>query len=112
MSELVSMKISAAGRKQLAEPSMIGEKDGPRYPYGLSIELDDEALDKLGVKTLPKVGSVQTLVARVEVTSVSSNQGPDKQKRERVSLQITDCCLEPEAAAAKVEEALYGKSKG
>jgi len=108
MSELVSMKITAEARTKMAEPSMV-EKDGPIYPWGLSLSLDDDALEKLGIDTLPKVGTAQMLIARVEVTSVSSNQGPDKQKRQSVSLQITDLCLEPEKTREKVEDALYGK---
>lgn len=107
MSELVSMKMTATERKDQYGPTLAnGEPEGPVYPYGLSVELRDEALDKVGLK-LPKVGTVLTLIARVEVTNVSSNQGPDKQKRESVSLQITDLCLEPESAAASIEDALY-----
>lgn len=108
MGELKSMKISAAERKKMYEPSMVGESDGPAYPYGLSITLENDALDKLDL-ALPKVGTALTLIARVDVTSVSSNEGRDKKERRSVSLQITDLCLEPEAAAAKVEDALYGK---
>lgn len=113
MSELVSMKISAAERKKSVEPAMVGggEKDGPRYPYGLQLHLDTEVLDKLGLATLPTVGDAQILIARVEISGVSSHQGEDKKKRQSLSLQITDLCLEPEAQRKAIEEALYGDGK-
>lgn len=109
MSELTSMQISAAERKKYAEPTLAtGATDGPRYPWGLSLTLDDEALTKLGIDTLPKVGTAQMLIARVEVTRTSSDIGEDKTKRQSVSLQITDCALEPEDQRQSIEDALYG----
>ena len=108
MSELVSMKLSEKETKAMAEPSLVGgEKDAPRYPWGLSLNLDDDTLDKLKLSPLPKVGEKRLLIAQVEVTSVSSNQGPGKEKRESVALQITECCLEPATQRQAVEDALY-----
>ena len=111
MSELTSMKTTPAERKARYAPTSIGggEKDGPLYPYGLTVQLDDESLEKLELEPLPKVGTVLTLVARVEVTAVASNQGADKEKHQSVSLQITDLCLEPESARKAVEDALYSE---
>jgi hypothetical protein len=110
MGELKSMKISAAERKARYAPSLATEQaEGPLYPWELNLTLRDEALEKLGIETLPKVGTALMLVARVEVTGVSSDIGADKQKRQSVSLQITDCCLEPEAKREAIEDVLYGK---
>jgi len=109
VSELVSMKMTATERKAMAAPSLVDGKDAPAYPWGLSLTLDDDALEKLDLETLPKVGTALTLVARVEVTRTSSDQGSDGQKHQSVSLQITDCCLEPEKDLKTVEDALYGK---
>jgi len=107
MGELKSMKISAAARKKYAEPSL-ASGDAPRYPWGLALTLDDDALEKLGIDTLPKVGGALMLIARVEVTRTSSDVSEDKKKRQSLSLQITDCCLEPEATRDTIETALYG----
>lgn len=82
-----------------------GDKDGPKYPWGLSISLDDEVLKKLGIGTLPQVGQRMHLAAVVEVSSTSQHEnqeGTDK----CVSLQIIKLGLEgerPDPAAA-----LYG----
>lgn len=86
---MISMKLTAAEAKadtMLGDPS---DDDLPKYPYGLSICLDDETLDKLGITDLPAVGTVMQLTALVEVCSISQyeNQtGADKS----LSLQITD----------------------
>ena len=61
------------------------------YPYGLSLNLENDALDKLEIKTLPEVGAVMFLQAKVAVTSVSEYKSQDnKEPRRSVSLQITD----------------------
>jgi len=112
VSDLVSMKLSAKDRDKLApQPSLVEKDDRPRYPYGLQINMDDDTLDKLKLATLPKVGTKLTLVALVEVTSVSSHQSTDSDKHQNVGLQITECCLEPAATLAKVEDALYGEEE-
>jgi hypothetical protein len=66
----------------------------PRYPYGLSIYLDDDSLKKLGITDLPKVGT--SLPATITVTVVGTSQratqsGKDGETmRTCVDLQITD----------------------
>lgn len=64
------------------------------YPYGLRIDLSDEALDKLGLDKLPGVGDKMTLEASVKVTSVSENSYEGQDRRRSVTLQITDMKLE------------------
>jgi hypothetical protein len=105
---LTSMKISKAEREaRYSEKSIATE--GPMYPYGLSIQLDDESLEKLGidVKDLA-VGSTMVLVAKVEISSVSSNESTGGPARQSASLQITEMCLEGEGAkASDAAKALY-----
>jgi hypothetical protein len=89
------MKLDPAAReKKYAEPSVVGG-DRPLYPWGLTVTLDREALEALGlVDNLPKVGSTMKLEARVDVVSVSENESTDG-KNCSVSLQITELGLAP-----------------
>src|SRR6185369_6576942 len=103
--KLVSMKISAAEQKKMMEPTSMVE-DRARYPYGLQLNLDTAALEKLGIADdLPEVGESYVLVAKVDVTSVSSNkhEGGSSQS---LSLQITEMCLE-DGDATDAAKALY-----
>jgi len=98
------MKLSAAAREKMyPAPTLLN--DTPRYPYGLTITLDNETLDKLEMGSLPKVGKTMTLIAAVTVTSVSSSEDSgDHEVRRNVSLQITDMALEGSKAAATLYE--------
>lgn len=107
MPKLVSLKLSKADAKKQSEPSTLAT-EAPRYPWGLSLRLDDATIEKLGLETLPKVGTSMTLIATVEVTGVSSNEHQGGKNRE-VNLQLVEACLEGEGSADKAARALYGK---
>jgi len=78
-----------------------------RYPYGLSISLDDDSINKLGINAMPKVGEVFEMVSKVEVTNVSQNETVDGGVERRIGMQITDMAfLEPEKSDA---ELFFGK---
>lgn len=65
----------------------------PKYPYGLTLYLDDETLKKLGITDLPKVGTKMLAQVTVEVTGTSqrATQGKEGENvRTCVDLQITD----------------------
>lgn len=112
--KLVSVKISKAERKKMSEPSSLAEGDQPLYPWGLSISLDTETLTKMGIDTLPDVGESYMLIAKVDVTNVSSNESEGGKSRS-VGLQITDLCLEDADSIAgkkNVIDSLYGAAKG
>lgn len=64
--------------------------DAPAYPYGLTICLNAEALQKLGMTGLPVVGSKVRISAMATVTSVSQRQEADGDEQKSVDLQITD----------------------
>lgn len=91
MPKLVSMKLSKTEAKAMTEPSM-SEKDRPRYPWGLTLTLDTDSLDKLGIDDLPEVGESYMLVAKCDVTSCSSNMSEGGSSRS-ISLQLTDLAL-------------------
>ncbi len=109
MPKLISMKIDAAARKKMMEGPTSLATEGPQYPYGLSISLDNEALEKLDLSIADlEVGQTLALVAKVKVTSLSRNEHERGEKHESIGLQITDLVLELEGAQAKdAAEALY-----
>jgi hypothetical protein len=91
---MIDMKLSKAEAKSmLGDCCAPSEADAPKYPYGLSISLNDETLKKLGIAEVPAVGAKMKLIAEVEVVSTSQyarQEGTDKD----VSLQITSMELD------------------
>lgn len=86
---MVSMKMSP--KEAQAETCCAPEAgEGPEYPYGLRLELDDDALAKLGINVLPSVGSPVIIQARATIVSTSSDTTQDGKQRQRASVQITD----------------------
>lgn len=106
--KLVDMTLTATERKAMTEPSAVS--GALRYPYGLSLNLEEAVLAKLGLTTLPKVGEPLMLHALVNVTSVRSDETQDGANRS-IGLQITEMGLGPapakEEAKASAEEKLY-----
>lgn len=87
---MISMKLTPAEAKSetmLCDPD--DTDDLPRYPYGLTVCLDDETLEKLGITQLPAVGTVMQLTALAEVCSVSQYENQTGSDN-NLSLQITD----------------------
>lgn len=100
MGKLVSVKIDKATRDKLKEPSTIAT-DAPIYPWGLSINLDSDTLEKLEVDADDlKVGATLSLIAKVDVVSLSKNESQGSTPNQSVGLQITEMCLESAGAAA------------
>lgn len=95
--KLKSMKLDAAELKKRQEPATSIVSDQPVYPWGLSIGLEEESLDKLGIEALPEVGGELMVVAKVKVTSASSNEhiggGKGKHKHRSVQLQICEMAI-------------------
>lgn len=101
---MVNMKMSAEEAK---EATSCSPTDGPEYPYGLCIDLDDDALAKLGITELPAVGAKMTLHALAVVTRTGANTTQGQETENRVGLQITDLELAP-ASAPTAAARLYG----
>lgn len=90
MAALVNMARSPeALKKDSSYGTIIAQKepDQPVYPWGLSISLGDEELDKLDLDCDCEIGEEITFVVRCEVTSVSQNKSDDGPKS-RLELQI------------------------
>lgn len=107
---LVDMTMSAEEAREEMEPTA---DDAQKYPYGLSISLDDESLAKLGITSLPEVGKQMTLTARVEVCSTSQYADRKGEAEKSLSLQITAMELSGASQATSSEAAanlLYADS--
>ena len=75
---------------------------GPAYPYGLTVDLNNESLEKLGItEKLPDVGASMVLMATVSVTSVTDEaiETEGAKRLRSVRLQITEMALMTEKAA-------------
>jgi hypothetical protein len=83
------------------------ENNGPQYPYGLTITLDNAALKKLAMGQLPQVGEQMTLKALVEVVGVNKSGGQIENDR-TVTLQITAMQFGDDEASMDPASKLYG----
>jgi hypothetical protein len=98
------MELSKKEAKE-SSPEVFSSKDSsPRYPYGLEIRLENDALEKLGID-LPEVGTDVMIRAECCVTSVSSNESRGGKPRRTVTLQIERLAVNP-AEPETMEEAI------
>lgn len=112
MSTLISMENTP--QEALQQVGMTPASDAPKYPWGLEINLNDDSLDKLGVKALPAVGTEVTIVAKATVSSTSERATEGEGACASMCLQITDMQLDGLDADlfGRAAEMLYGKAKG
>jgi len=86
---LVDMKLSKKEVKKERDSFMGPESNGPKYPWGLSLDLNDEVLEKLGVSAKDfKVGEDVVIKAKAKIKRLGSNED-EADKRESIDLQIT-----------------------
>ena len=85
------MKITKKEAREEMKPS----KDNlPRYPWGLSLNFDNDTLNKLGITDLPEAGVTMSIVGNAKVESTGEDERQDGEKRKRMTLQITEMSLE------------------
>lgn len=92
---MISLKISKdeMKKKEKEMTLAVSSSDGERYPYGTRIELNNESLDKMGIKELPAAGTKMMIEAKVTV--IASRQSVSNERTTRsVEFQITDMDLE------------------
>ena len=104
---MVNMKHSREEAEKYVEPEV---GDEPQYPYGLCINLHADELAKLGITSLPAVGTEMTLMARVFVKSTSAYQSQGGESNTSMDLQITDMELGSANTSSSAAEALYGNN--
>lgn len=87
--------------------------DGPKYPWGLEICLNNDSLEKLGVKVLPAAGTEVTIIAKAQVTGTSERQTEGDGTKQSVDLQITDMQIDglDRDVFGRAADILYGKGK-
>ena len=108
--KLINMAMSAEeAREQYPTTLATEDAEGPKYPYGLRLTLDDDCLEKLGMTAMPKVGDKLMLTAMVEVVGTSTNERQGGDEESCVDLQITDLALGDEKEPTKRDpaKALY-----
>lgn len=108
MSDLTDMKRTKAEKesRNTATGKSLGGDD---YPYGLELSLGPDELSKLGIKTLPAVGSKMKLRGHAHVTSVSEDHSEGSKKRRNVRLQLRKLALDhaaPEDVQAGAKAAM------
>jgi hypothetical protein len=101
---LVNMKMSKEEAKEQSSPSTT---DTPRYPYGLEINLDDDAIEKLGIGDGIEVGDEVTITAKAKVTRKSGYETLVGDSENSIGLQITD--MEVSGETSKSTKTLYNK---
>lgn len=101
--KLVDMAYTKAEMKEERAETMVGHPEP--YPWGLCIRLEKAQLDKLGIKSLPEVGSEMHLVAIAKVTSVnqSARQGQDEESCVGLQITMMQVALQESAAEEKAE---------
>lgn len=91
---MVDMRRTPAEKEESAVQTLPG--NGPDYPWGLAISLDQDSLDKLGLDDDVGIGDMIHLHAMAKVTSVSKTDNEATGPCCRIELQITHIATEDE----------------
>jgi hypothetical protein len=108
---LVDMSIT---QEEAKEQMTLSEKpgDAPKYPYGLRLCLNEEALSKLGIQTMP-IGTKVSVMATATVVSMSAYQEVDGDNRRSLDIQIESLGLESQGGNSfeQLADKLYPTKK-
>lgn len=91
--QLIDMAKSPEQVEEESKPYEPGPENVPKYPYGLCLYLDEEALARLGLDGDADVGDGLHFMAMAKVTSASATEKADGSTCRRVELQITHMAL-------------------
>lgn len=86
--KMTSMKRTKEDRNQTKQAVSIDNPSSEDYPYGLSVDLDHESLEKLGMDKLPRVGQKLHLHAHAHVTSVREEHRDGGKKHRHLTIQL------------------------
>jgi hypothetical protein len=101
---LTDMKMSKKEAKEQTEPS---QDDLPAYPWGLSLHLGDDELEKLGVADL-KAGEEVSITCKATVTGSNSHKALIGESHNSIDLQITEMSIDGDGGTATTKT-LYDK---
>lgn len=105
---LANLELTKKEAKDKLEPS---PSDRPKFPFGLTVHLDEDTVSKLDMKEMPKVGAKMSLIAVVNVESVSESETQGSKKNRSIQLQITDMALVKEEDPRDAVDVLYPEDK-
>lgn len=99
MMEMCNMKLDKKEMESKAETMVVDSsapEGGPQYPWGLTVRLEKESLDKLGIDLADySLGDIINLTAKCCVKELRQSEGEGDQSK-TVELQITDMGIEKE----------------
>ena len=93
--------------KEIMPPGPEGK--GPRYPWGLQINLDEDALEKLGINKLPSVGDYFIIQAKACVTSTHESKS-ENGSNQSLALQIEEMGLAKNKGKKDLTKLMYANS--
>lgn len=96
---LTNMKRTKADRKKDRAEQAI---DTPSFPYGLSLDLDKDSLQKLGFKDLPDVGEKMNVVAVGVVTSANEHKS-ERSSHRSITVQLQQLDVSPARTKTAVD---------
>ena len=117
MDKPVNLAFTKAEMKERGKgmPTAVAEKgtSEPKYPWGLTLRLDETTLKKLGMdKELPEVGELCQITGTGRVISVSKRENVDASTSD-VEIQIEQMNLEVKEEDAEADDAFTeGAKKG
>ena len=91
--KIVSMARTAKEKKAAEERYKVAPSSGEDYPYGLTLNLGKDELEKLGIDDLPAVGDEQYFYIACKVTRVHASASENDESK-GVEMQITKMALE------------------
>ncbi len=97
---MVSMKNTKSDKKQHDGECAISSHED--YPYGLSLNLEDVSLKKLGITKLPDVGEEMKITAVGVVTNISEHSSKRRKSRS-VSIQLQQLDVSPSRKKTAVD---------
>lgn len=98
MATIAGVKLADMKRsKESLSPKNVGKISPDPYSYEHRISLDEDAMDKLGMNELPKVGDKYHVhgIAHVASVNMSEDGGSKGKKRKNVSLQFHQMGVAP-----------------
>lgn len=101
-----SIALTKAEAKETMMEYTPSAAEAPKYPYGTTLDLNDDTLSKLGLESLPAVGTEVTIMAKAKVTRVSMYE-EQSGAESCMGLQITDMDITVPGNSKSVAQKLY-----